>query len=175
MLAMVHYPEVQKKAQAEIDEVVGRDRMPTFEDRQNLPYLRAMVREVLRWRPPGPLGVPHKSSADDWYEGYFIPKGSVVITNVWAMNRDPAVFPDFDEFRPERFLDESAIPKDTHGQGHVTFGAGRRICVGMNVANNALFIDMASLLWAINIHNGAKELPSRTQTTDEGLIVYVFL
>ena len=87
MLAMVLHPEVQARAQAEIDAVVGRDRMPSFADRDALPYIRAVVRESLRWRMVGPLGVPRTTVQDDVYEGYFIPKGSVVLENIWAMNR----------------------------------------------------------------------------------------
>ncbi|KAF5343067.1 hypothetical protein D9758_011141 [Tetrapyrgos nigripes] len=180
ILAMRLYPNVMKKAQAEIDAVVGRDRLPTFEDRKNLPYIRAIVKEVLRWRPVGPLGLPRRAMKDDFYEGYFIPKGSLVIANVWAMNRDPAIFPDYDEFRPERFLDKTGtleiVPPDTHNQGHVTFGFGRRICIGLNIANQALFIDIASLLWAASIEaaydeTGAEIIPSRTECVDEGLVV----
>ncbi|KIM35577.1 hypothetical protein M413DRAFT_347955, partial [Hebeloma cylindrosporum] len=179
MLAMALYPDVMRKAQREIDVAVGRGRLPTFADAPNLPYLRAMVMEVLRWRPVGPLGLPRRTTADDWYKGYFIPKGTVVIANVWAMNRDPVVYPDFEEFRPERFIAEDGslvIPQNTHGQGHVTYGFGRRICLGMNVANNALFIDMASILWAATIEldrgpDGKPILPSRTDCVDEGLVV----
>ncbi|KAJ7081461.1 cytochrome P450, partial [Mycena crocata] len=130
ILAMRLYPDVMKKAQAEIDSVVGRDRMPTFADAKNLPYVRAIVKEVLRWRPVGPLGLPRRAMHDDVYEGYFIPKGTLILANVSAMNRDPKIFPDFDEFRPERFLNVSGktgvVPPDTHNQGHVTFGFGRR-------------------------------------------------
>ncbi|TFK64025.1 cytochrome P450 [Pluteus cervinus] len=180
ILAMRLYPDVMKKAQAEIDTVVGRDRLPTFSDRNNLPYIRAIVKEVFRWRPVGPIGLPRRVSEDDYYNGYFIPKGSLIIANVWAMNRDPEVFPDFDEFRPERFLDEAGtvdvVLPDTHMQGHVTFGFGRRICIGMNIANQTLFIDIVSLLWAASIEpaldsEGQIIVPSRTECIDEGLVV----
>ena len=82
---MVLHPEVQARAQAEIDAVVGRDRAPTFADRDSLPYIRACVRETLRWRTVGPLGTPRATSQDDWYEGYYIPKGTVVLENVWCV------------------------------------------------------------------------------------------
>lgn len=68
-------PDVQKKAQHEIDGVVGRDRLPTYDDWDSLPYTEAILREVLRWRPVLPLGVPHRVTADDIYKGYLIPKG----------------------------------------------------------------------------------------------------
>ncbi|KAK7443505.1 hypothetical protein VKT23_015677 [Stygiomarasmius scandens] len=86
IMAMVLYPGVLRKAQEEVDRVVGRNRLPSFEDRERMPYLRAMVREVLRWWPPGPVGVPHRLMQDDVYEGYRLPKGSTIIYNVWAMN-----------------------------------------------------------------------------------------
>ncbi|KAF5343042.1 hypothetical protein D9758_011166 [Tetrapyrgos nigripes] len=180
VLAMRLYPNVMKKAQAEIDAVVGRDRLPTFEDRDHLPYIQAIVKEVLRWGPIVPLGVPRRVMKDDFYEGYFIPKGSLVIGNIWAMNHDPTIFLDHDEFRPERFLDETGTvnvtPADTRNQGHVSFGFGRRICVGLNLTNQALFIDIASLLWAASIEpaydeTGAEIVPSAMELLDEGLVV----
>lgn len=80
---MTVFPEVQKKAQEEIDRVVGRDRLPNSSDRPNLPYIDATVKEVLRWHPVAPMGLPHTSTADDVCEGYFIPKDSMVFPNVW--------------------------------------------------------------------------------------------
>ncbi|KAI0757948.1 cytochrome P450 [Fomes fomentarius] len=179
VLAMVLHPEVQARAQAEIDAVVGRDRAPTFADRDNLPYIRACVRETLRWRTVGPLGTPRATSQDDWYEGYFIPKGAIVLGNIWAMNTDPNVFPDYDNFRPERFLDESGkneiAPPDTHNMGHVTFGFGRRICAGYNFANQSLFIDIACLLWAFSFRKAKDEhgndiTPDSHDMIDGGLV-----
>lgn len=68
-------PDVQSKAQQEIDRVVGRERLPTFEDWESLPYTEAIMREILRWKPVTPLGLPHRVVADDIYKGYLIPKG----------------------------------------------------------------------------------------------------
>jgi cytochrome P450 len=80
---MVVFPDVQKKAQAELDEVVGRGKSPTFADYDHLPYIRALVKETLRWRSAFPLGIPHRVIQDDTYEGYRIPKGATCIPNVW--------------------------------------------------------------------------------------------
>ncbi|KIJ64543.1 hypothetical protein HYDPIDRAFT_111879 [Hydnomerulius pinastri MD-312] len=180
VLAMTLHPEVVHKAQAELDAVVGRERLPTYEDKENLPYIRAIHKETLRWRPVGPLAVPRRVTEDDWYDGYLIPKGTTVIANVWAINRDPEVFPDYEEYRPERFLDETgtidSVPLDTHGMGHVTFGFGRRICVGHNFANQVLFIHMAMLLWAFNFDkalgaNGEPITPSKDDSIDAGVVV----
>lgn len=80
---MVVYPEVQRKAQMEIDQVIGTDRLPGFQDRQNLPYIDAMVKEVLRWHPVAPMGLPHMTTEDDIYKGYLIPKGAYLLPNIW--------------------------------------------------------------------------------------------
>lgn len=80
---MTLHPEVQKKAQLEIDTIVGGDRLPTYADREHLPYVNALVLEVLRSHPVGPLGLPHRVLEDDVYEGYHIPRGTLVIANVW--------------------------------------------------------------------------------------------
>ncbi|KAH8830992.1 cytochrome P450 [Flagelloscypha sp. PMI_526] len=157
ILAMIAHPEVQMAAQKELDSVVGRDRMPDFDDFESLPTIRAIAIEVLRWRPIGPLAVPHCASNDDEYAGYFIPKGTMCIPNVWMMNRDPSVYgPDADAFRPSRHIDPTTgkllppVPL-THDESHVTLGFGRRVCVGRHLANQGLFINIASFLWAFKL------------------------
>ncbi|KAG6895429.1 hypothetical protein C0992_001272 [Termitomyces sp. T32_za158] len=136
--AMAAHPEVQKRAHEELDAIVGRSRMPVSSDFPNLPYIRAIVKEVLRWRPVGPIGLPHRSVADDWYKGYLIPGDTIVIANIWAINRDRNVYgQDADQFNPARFLNEdgslkSSIP-DTKDEGHTTFGFGRRCETGIFV------------------------------------------
>ncbi|KAJ3563358.1 hypothetical protein NP233_g8993 [Leucocoprinus birnbaumii] len=180
LIAMIHYPQIMRKAQAQIDAVVGRDRIPTFADRPHLPYIRALVKELLRWRPAGPMGIPRRVDHDDWYDGYFIPKGATVISNIWAINRDPEIYPDAEEFRPERFLDETETqdisPPDMHSLGHSSFGFGRRTCVGVTFANQSLFIDFALLLWTFNIEKARDEqgneiTPSLTDVVDAGVTV----
>ncbi|KAJ3824427.1 cytochrome P450 [Lentinula raphanica] len=151
LLAMALYPDVQRRAQLEIDTVVGKDRFPTFQDRNKLPYVQAIVREVLRWRPIGPIGFPRASLQDDYYNGHLIKAGSIVVPNIWAMNRDPVLYPDCDEFRPERFLDFKHDVPGALGQGHVSYGFGDRICSGMHIANDALFINIAAMLHTCDI------------------------
>ncbi|KAH9165236.1 cytochrome P450 [Lactarius sanguifluus] len=92
ILAMLAYPNVQARAHAELDEVVGRGRPPSFADIPFLPYIRSMVKETLRWSPIAPFGVPHASTVDDWYEGMFIPKGTITLQNVRVLNFDPEIF-----------------------------------------------------------------------------------
>jgi cytochrome P450 len=156
MLAMLAYPETQARAQAELDAVVGRARLPTFADYPLLPYTRAMVKEALRWKPTTPLGGPHRLTEDDWYEGMFIPKGTICIPNVWHMNRDPEIYGEnAAHFDPARHLDASGDiapgPPDTKDEGHVSYGFGRRQCPGRHAANNSLFIEIAVMLWAMKI------------------------
>ncbi|KAI0254606.1 cytochrome P450 [Lactifluus subvellereus] len=156
LLAMVLYPEIQRRAHAELDSVVGRTRIPTFSDFQHLPYIRAMVKEALRWRPVDPLGLPHLSTEDDWYNGMFIPKGSMMMVNVWHLNRDPEIYGvDAAHFNPARFLDKNgdvtSLAPESKEEGHVTYGFGRRVCVGKHAANNSLFIYMAMVLWTCTI------------------------
>jgi cytochrome P450 len=82
---MAQYPEIQVKAQNEIDLVVGSDRLPAFSDRDQLPYVNAVINETLRYSPNGPIGLPHTCRTDDIYNGYFIPKGSHVFANIWCV------------------------------------------------------------------------------------------
>jgi cytochrome P450 len=156
-LAMLAYPETQSRAHAELDSVVGRERLPTFADYPHLPYIRAMVKEILRWRPSGPQAAPHSSTEDDWYEGMFIPKGTICIPNVWYMNHDPEVYGETaDHFDPGRYLDEARGevahgPSDAKEEGHVSYGFGRRLCIGRHMANDSLFINIAMMLWATKL------------------------
>ncbi|KAI0634094.1 cytochrome P450 [Trametes polyzona] len=148
-LAMLHFPDVMRKAQAELDDVIGPDRLPGFEDRDRLPYFKAVINETLRWRPIAILGgTPHAVTTNDEYNGMFIPRGSTVFANFAGIMQDPAMFPSPDEFRPARFLEtDDPRLKDFD----LSFGFGRRICVGMHLAQNSLFISMSRLLWAFDI------------------------
>ncbi|THV00190.1 cytochrome P450 [Dendrothele bispora CBS 962.96] len=156
MLAMCLYPNIQKRAQEEIERVVGRGRLPRLDD--DLPYIHCLVAETLRWFPVGPIGLPRRCEKDNYYNGYLIPEDSIIIPNIWAMNRDKDIYgSDAESFLPDRFLDEMDQPsfqfQDAKQHGHNTFGFGKRICIGLNMANQSLFINMASILWAFNISN----------------------
>ena len=123
---MVLNPGAMRKAQEELDRVVGRDRLPDFSDRENLPYIDAVVKEVLRWAAPVPLSVPNRVIQDDEYRGYFIPAGSTVIQNVWAIFRDPSIYPDPETFNPDRFLKDGKTNPSVFNPETRVFGAGRR-------------------------------------------------
>ncbi|KAJ4479616.1 cytochrome P450 [Lentinula edodes] len=180
MQAMILYPETQRLAQEELDRVVGPYRLPTFDDFDHLPFIQAMVKEIMRWRGVGPLGIPHRLTQDDYYEGYFLPKDTICYANVWSIHLDKNVYgDDAEHFNPGRFLDDNGKLKssiaDTRDEGHVTYGFGKRICVARHVANNSLFIHIAFLLWALNISaeidaDGNRNLPDSLQCK-EGLSV----
>ncbi|KAJ5387082.1 hypothetical protein N7509_009623 [Penicillium cosmopolitanum] len=149
-LAMALFPDVQRKAQQELDAVLGGDRLPQCEDRDNLPYVNALVKEVFRWHPVAPMGVPHVSTEDDICEGYFIPKGSSILTNIWAFAHDEEVYPDPMNLKPERFLEtDSHVPE--RDPRFIVFGFGRRVCPGRNIADANVFLIIAQVLSVFNI------------------------
>ena len=179
LLAMIAFPEVQSRAHAELDEVVGNARPPTFADIPSLPYIRAMVKETLRWALIVPFGVPHATSADDWYEGMFIPKGTICLQNMRVINSEPDVFGSdaATRFDPARYLDREIRVFDGREEGHLTFGFGRRICPGRYVAEGTLAIDIATMLWAMRFERpegarGPDELYLRT-LAGSGITAYV--
>ncbi|KAF8676962.1 cytochrome P450 [Rhizoctonia solani] len=131
VLAMIFHPEAQERAQKEIDNLTSGDRLPTMEDRDQLPYTNRLIREVLRWRPVVPTGIPHACFQDDIYQGYTIPKGTMVIGNIWAISREEKIYPDPESFSPDRFLDTS-VPDCP--------------CPGIHFAEASVFIIIASLL-----------------------------
>ncbi|KAI4294388.1 cytochrome P450 [Schizophyllum commune Loenen D] len=149
IMAAALYPETLKRAQAELDTVVGRGRAPSFEDQPNLPYVAAFMQEVGRWRPVTAGGVQHRATEDVVYDGYVIPKGSRVLGNHWSIHHDPEVFPDPECFRPERWLtDDGKLRTDIR---IFTFGFGRRSCPGNHVAERSVFINLAHIFWALDI------------------------
>ncbi|KAJ7620379.1 cytochrome P450 [Roridomyces roridus] len=128
ILAMLKYPEAQKKAQAEIDSVVGFGNLPEFEDKEALPYTCALVRELLRWKPVTPIGLPHclTNNADDEYKGHRIPAGSIVLANIWSLMHDAEMYEDPRSFEPERFLSDGKLNTEMRDPELVSFGIGRR-------------------------------------------------
>ncbi|KAK7748123.1 hypothetical protein SLS53_001377 [Cytospora paraplurivora] len=154
--AMLLYPSVQKIAQEELDRVCG-DRLPDMDDWDSLLYIRTCVKESLRWMPTAILGIPHAVIQDDWYMGYKIPKDAGVMWNVWAINMDSKRFANPRAFDPSRYegdyqtSSEAAMNGDVSKRDHFVFGAGRRLCQGMHIADRSLFLVIARLLWAFNL------------------------
>lgn len=152
-LAMSMFPDVQKKAQEEIERVVGTSRLPTFSDRENLPYINAVVEEAQRWHPILPLGLPHVASREDSINGVRIPTGAILLPAIWWFTRDPTAHHKPEEFKPERFLEPYNEPSATN----VIFGFGRRICPGKTLADATLFITIAQSLAALSIKKAVDE------------------
>ncbi|KAJ3517705.1 hypothetical protein NLJ89_g328 [Agrocybe chaxingu] len=156
-VAMLHHPEVQEKAQAELDRVLG-GRLPEFSDEPDLPYVSAVVKELLRWHPATPIAVPHYASEDDMWEGYHIPKGSVVIGNAWAILHDEEAYPDPSAFKPERFLDkEGQLDKNVRDPALAAFGFGRRMCPGSHIGMSVVWLTTATILATLNISQAVDE------------------
>ncbi|KAJ3559769.1 hypothetical protein NM688_g146 [Phlebia brevispora] len=146
-LAVTVYPEVQAKAQVELDRVISRSRLPTFEDRADLPYIDCLVWECLRWNPVTPLGLARTVTEDDEYRGYYIPKGTTMMPNVWAILHDEAMYPDPLRFNPDRFADEKRKKElGINEPPLAAFGFGRRLCPGRWLAVETIWITVATVL-----------------------------
>lgn len=162
--ACLLHPDAVRKAQAELDIVVGPDRLPGIDDMANLPYTNGFLQEFMRQRPITPLGIPHATIEDDEYMGYHIPKGATVTANYWTMADDEDVFDDPGSFMPERWVQNPKLP-------FTTFGFGRRACTGRHIAMNSLRLTVSRTLWAYNIghayENGKKlEIDPLARTQD---------
>ncbi|KAG6271198.1 hypothetical protein E4U47_003144 [Claviceps purpurea] len=148
LLALILYPEVQRRAQQEIDEVVGDDRLPEFQDRDHLPYINALVKETYRWMPVVPIGTTHVTEEEMAISGYRIPKGAFLLPSIWWFTHDPEKYANPSVFDPDRFLaprNEGPDPKD-----HV-FGYGRRRCPGRYLADDTLFLTISRIIATMNV------------------------
>ncbi|KAH9967250.1 cytochrome P450 [Russula dissimulans] len=171
IVAMLLYPDIQKKVQAELDSFVGRERLPNFEDRPNLPFIDAVCKEVTRWRPITPVAVPHAVTEDDVYAGFFIPKGeSCFLNESAAILHDPSLYPEPDVFKPERFLNPDGSSRDDPVLVSA-FGFGKRICPGRHFADATFFIGVASVLSVFNIERGKDGGDKLSDYTYTGFLV----
>jgi cytochrome P450 len=157
------FPDIQAKAHAELDRVVGRNRLPTIEDEKNLPYLHAIIKEVERTHNPFWLGTPHINSADFTYRGQFIPKDTVLVLNTYTMHHDSQRHPDPMKFNPERYINDHTLASESANlsnpmeRDNWMFGVGRRICPGMWVAEREVFLAISRMLWAFDM----EEIPGK--------------
>ncbi|KAI3319462.1 cytochrome P450 [Xylariaceae sp. AK1471] len=163
LLVMVAYPSFLKKAQEEVDGFYGNDKMPTGTSDAELPFLAACLLEILRWRPGIASGIPHATTQDDTYEGFFIPANTTILMNIWGINHDPEEFDNPEVFDPTRFLHDpngakrgtGDVPND-NSSNHLrrpvwTFGGGRRVCVGQHMAQKSMLLTMAKVVWCFDI------------------------
>nr|BAL05145.1 cytochrome P450 [Phanerodontia chrysosporium] len=149
-VVMAFYPEVQKKAQDEINKVVGHERMPVVADRDSLPYVNAILKELLRWRPVLPL-IAHSVNEEDEYKGYYVPKDTVILANVWAVLHDESNYDEPEKYKPERFLRDGILDPSVLDPATLAFGFDRRICPGMHIGQTLLFILMSRTLQNFDI------------------------
>ncbi|CAB4289047.1 unnamed protein product [Prunus armeniaca] len=147
MTEILRKPDAYKKIVMELDQVVGKDRFVEESDISNLPYLQAAVKEVFRLHPAVPLLVPRSTNEACEVSGYHIPKGCIVLVNVWGMARDPSVWEDPCEFKPERFLG-SSIDVKGHDFNLIPFGSGKRSCIGLPLGHRMVHFYLAALLHA---------------------------
>jgi len=144
---MTLYPEVQARGYAEIAAVIGNARLPLIADRQDLPFVNAIVKEVFRLSPVLPQGLPHQASEDNVFDGFFVPKGTLVIPNIWYMARDSRVYNRPEEFDPDRFMgDEPELDPSAY-----IFGFGRRKCPGKLLGDDSMFLACATVLATLEI------------------------
>jgi len=178
ILAMAAFPEVLAKVQEEVDRVCGTLRMPGKDDVASLPYLKAVMLEVLRWRPIIPLGVPHNTMSEDASGSYTIPADTDIIVNAWRINHDESFYDEHEKFNPERYMQDEygrgafARMQDIKGRRlNYTFGAGRRVCPGQRFAENSLMMHYAKLAWAFDVKpTGALPVENWNNWTD-GLVI----
>ncbi|OSD00712.1 cytochrome P450 [Trametes coccinea BRFM310] len=150
-LAMALHPAVQAKAREELDRIVGAHRLPSFDDFGSIPYIDAIVKEILRWHPIVPILMPHKLCEDDVYEGYHLEKGSIVMVNIWAILHDESRYTNPFAFNPDRFMKDGGLDPDAFDPEEVAFGFGRRVCPGRHLAYETVWIMIASVLSCFEI------------------------
>ncbi|KAK7032159.1 hypothetical protein VNI00_013333 [Paramarasmius palmivorus] len=154
VLFLAAFPDAQRKAQEEMDRVVGHERLPMLQDINDLPYIQALIQEAHRFYPVAPLALPHGASADEEYHGYVIPKDATIFVNTYAIFHNPDYFENPEAFTPERYLNSEFGTKPgadvSAFRNNVAFGYGRRICPGISLAENSLALNTMNFVWAFN-------------------------
>ena len=157
---MALYPEVQKKCQSEIDEVLGQ-KLPTIDDISSLTYVMATLMEIQRYSLVAQGSLPHYLKQDTEVNGYKFKKGTIFISNLQKFLYDPVEFPEPKSFKPERFLDQDGIIKKN--EYFVPFGIGKRICMGESLAKNELFIFFVRFFQRLNVSSITNQKPDPNQ------------
>ncbi|GMN26504.1 hypothetical protein TIFTF001_001329 [Ficus carica] len=157
MSLLLNHPEVIQKLTSEIDDQVGYERFLQDSDLPKLPYLRCVISEVLRLYPAAPLLVPHFSSQDCTIKGYHIPRGTTLLVNAWAIHRDPNVWEEPTEFKPERF-EATVMDREKEGFKYLPFGVGRRACPGSPLAIRAVSLAIGTLIHCFDWERVGEEL-----------------
>ncbi|KAJ4293390.1 hypothetical protein N0V90_008673 [Kalmusia sp. IMI 367209] len=179
IMFLAQHPEVQAKARAELDKVCGTERMPTWHDFKAIPYINCIMKEGLRISPVVPIGVAHRVKQDDWYEGMLIPKDAMIMIPSWALGRSQ--YKDPDTYNPDRYMNHPRLAMDYAGspdyenRDHYAYGAGRRICAGINLAERTQWRILSRLLWGFNVERLIDEETGQpididTEAYEDGLV-----
>ncbi|KAI8643033.1 cytochrome P450 [Parasitella parasitica] len=157
---LANHPEVQDRAFEEIKDAVGLGRLPGSQDEPMLPYVQCIILEVLRLRPPAPIAIPHATSKDDVYKQWLIPKDTIVVLNLFATHQNAERFPNPTAFMPERHMDfvlssqqRKVFKQTVEDRPHLSFSTGRRVCVGIHLAERTLFMAASMLLASFKLEN----------------------
>ena len=153
MSLLLNHPEILRRARAELDDIVGEDRLVDEPDLINLPYLQNIINETLRLFPAAPLLLPHESSGDCTIGGFDVPRGTMLLANAWAIHRDPKWWDDPTSFKPERHESKEGDPYK-----FIPFGIGRRSCPGAGLANRVMGLALAALIQCFEWERVSEEL-----------------
>lgn len=164
LILFTRYPEVQARVQAELDQVVGRDRLPCLDDQPNLPYVMAFLYEAMRFSSFVPITIPHATTVNTSVLGYHIPKDTVVFVNQWSVNHDPVKWPNPEDFDPARFLDKDGFLNKDLASSVMIFSMGKRRCIGEELSKIQLFLFISILVHQCNFKANPDE-PSKMDFT----------
>ncbi|GAA5804557.1 cytochrome P450 [Helicostylum pulchrum] len=177
---MCNYPQVQKRAAAEIDHFVSLyHRLPLFSERNSLPYCISMLKECMRFKPTTPFGLPHQADQDIIVDNYLIPKGATLVSCMESMHMNPKVYDEPERFCAERFSDnlqlmDTAAKGKLEGRDHYNFGWGRRMCAGIYMAEAELFVSFVNVIARCSIEpvvdsTGKEHFPNIEQAVNSGI------
>ncbi|GBP37968.1 Probable cytochrome P450 304a1 [Eumeta japonica] len=146
---ILYQPGLQERIHEEIDRVVGRDRLPTIDDRNNMPFLEGCLREMMRIEPIVPLGLPHRALKNVQIGGYDVPENTMICINYIHLHMDKDIWGDPENFRPDRYIVDGklCVAKDKS----LPFGAGKRLCAGETYARNSMFLVFATFMQAFRV------------------------
>ncbi|CAI4213213.1 unnamed protein product [Parascedosporium putredinis] len=172
ILAFALHPKVQNKARKEIDAACGVERSPRWSDFSKMPYMNCIVKEGMRWRPVAVTALPHRAREEDEYEGMLIPKGATVFIPTWALHHNDELYDDPDSFNPDRYLGHEKLANDYAGspdftrRDHYNYGAGRRLCPGIHLAERNMWRIASKLLWAFEFSEPLDPVTGKVQPLD---------
>ncbi|KAG2228138.1 hypothetical protein INT45_009184 [Circinella minor] len=185
MVILCHHPDVQQRLRDEIDNFIKiHGRVPTFQERDAVPFMISVQKEAMRYRSVTPFGVLHEATEDVECRGYFIPKGTVLVSNMYAMHWNPEVYPEPEKFIPDRFMNDTksmyaSANSRIENRDHYNFGWGRRICPGIHLAEVQMFNVMVRIIAKSVIlptldKDGNAILPDLDRARDAGLVLQPF-